>query len=74
VMGVFRSVSTASMLVGASSAGYLIAYASTRQVTGAAGVLLMLAALVTGSRLAHAVTAMRAGHPEAQVLPTASVK
>ncbi len=74
VMGVFRSVSTASMLLGASSAGYLIAYANTRQVTAAAGVLLVLAALLAGRRLARAVVTLRAEHPEEHVLPTATVK
>lgn len=58
VMGVFRSVSTASMLLGASSAGSLIAWSSTRPVIGTAGLLLVLAALVGGRRLARAVEAM----------------
>ncbi|MFY2561148.1 MFS transporter [Corallococcus terminator] len=61
VMGVFRSVSTASLLLGASSAGYLIAHVDTRHVTGLAGGILLVAALVTGSRLSRAVVALRAG-------------
>ncbi|MBZ4400877.1 MULTISPECIES: MFS transporter [unclassified Myxococcus] len=60
VMGVFRSVSTACLLLGASSAGYLIDLVDTRRITGLAGVILMVAALVAGTRLARAVTALRA--------------
>ncbi|HYO70357.1 MAG TPA: MFS transporter [Archangium sp.] len=58
VMGIFRSVNTASMLLGAGVAGYLISVVNTRLVIGTSGVLLVVAALVTGSRLSREVVAL----------------
>jgi MFS family permease len=66
VMGIFRSVSTASMLLGAGVAGYLIAVVNTRLVIGTSGLLLVVAALVTGSRLAREVVALEGARGDSQ--------
>jgi MFS family permease len=75
VMGVFRSLSTASLLVGASLAGYLTHLVGPRWVIGAASLLLWVAALEGGRRLARSVGSMKAeAEAAAEVVPSASAE
>ncbi|WP_170205845.1 MFS transporter [Archangium gephyra] len=69
VMGIFRSVNTGCMLLGAGVAGSLIAIVDTRLVIGSSGVLLVVAAIVTGSRLAREVVALEGAKEDSQPAP-----